>query len=116
MDGQLAAEVGSRVRYHRLANGQTQEVVAGLAGITVDYLYQIERGRKVPALPVLVEVARVLRVEPSALLGPSRADGLPDFELASESRPRGRREHDGQRAVAATGARSSPSGLTKPAR
>lgn len=35
-------------------NHQTQAVVAGLSGITTDYLYQIERGKKLPALPVAV--------------------------------------------------------------
>ena len=40
----LAQEVGDRVRFHRLATKKTQTVVAGLAGITTDYLYQIERG------------------------------------------------------------------------
>lgn len=65
---QLAHEVGARVRFHRLAAKKTQPVVAGLAGITVDYLYQIERGKKVPTLQVVLALARALGIHASALI------------------------------------------------
>lgn len=67
----LAQEVGERVRFHRLATKKTQLVVAGLAGITTDYLYQIERGKKIPTLPVLVALARALDRSPAALVNDS---------------------------------------------
>lgn len=69
MDEQLARVVGMRVRSARVGSHQTQVVVAGLAGISTDYLYQIERGRKLPTLPVLIQLADVLRVPVAALLG-----------------------------------------------
>lgn len=69
MDDELAQAFGERVRFTRQGNRQTQAVVAGLSGITTDYLYQIERGKKLPALPVAVHLARVLRVPLSTLLG-----------------------------------------------
>lgn len=65
----LARALGERVRWARQANRQTQAVVAGLSGITADYLYQIERGKKLPAVPVLVQLARVLKVPLAELLG-----------------------------------------------
>ncbi|PFG49455.1 helix-turn-helix protein [Amycolatopsis sulphurea] len=68
MNDQLAQTVGDRVRFYRTAAHQTKTVVAGLAGITPDYLYQIERGQKVPTIPVLAQLAEVLRVEPGDLL------------------------------------------------
>jgi len=68
MDGQLATAIGVRVRSARAVNHQTQVVVAGLTGITTDYLYQIERGKKLPTLPVLIRLAEVLRVPVSRLL------------------------------------------------
>ena len=52
MDEQLARVIGARVRAARAANCRTQVVVAGLAGITADYLHQIEHGKKVPTIPV----------------------------------------------------------------
>ncbi len=69
MNDQLARLVGDRVRFYRTAARQTKTVVAGLAGITPDYLYQIERGQKLPTIPVLAQLADVLRVEPGYLLG-----------------------------------------------
>jgi transcriptional regulator with XRE-family HTH domain len=50
-------------------------VVAGLSGITPDYLYQIERGKKLPALPVAIQLARVLRMPLSTLLGEAPPSG-----------------------------------------
>ena len=65
----LARLIGGRVRFHRAAARRTKTVVAGLAGITPDYLYQIERGQKVPTLSVLTQLADVLGVSASELLG-----------------------------------------------
>ncbi|MEV0068856.1 MULTISPECIES: helix-turn-helix domain-containing protein [unclassified Amycolatopsis] len=67
-DEHLAHVVGSRVRFFRSTKPLTKTVVAGLAGITPDYLYQIERGVKMPTIPVLVQLAHVLDVEPGDLL------------------------------------------------
>lgn len=59
------------MRSARTASHQTQAVVAGLAGITTDYLYQIERGKKLPTIPVLMQLAAVLRLPVARLLGES---------------------------------------------
>jgi transcriptional regulator with XRE-family HTH domain len=69
MDEQLARTIGARVRAARVADHRTQAVIAGLTGITTDYLYQIERGKKLPTVPVLTQLADVLRIPLSALLG-----------------------------------------------
>jgi len=85
MDGELAAGFGARVRFARQRSRQTQAVVAGLSGITVDYLYQIERGKKLPALPVALQIARVLRVPLADLLGeePTQPPVLPPLEAGA---------------------------------
>jgi len=44
MGDRLAQVTGERVRSLRLRHGKSQTVVAGLAGISTDYLYEIERG------------------------------------------------------------------------
>lgn len=64
----LPGVVGDRIRFYRAAAHLTRSVVAGLVGITPDYLYQIERGQKLPTIPVLTQLAEVLRVEPGLLL------------------------------------------------
>ena len=58
--------IGDRVRHYR--GSRRQHVVAGLAGITPDYLSQIERGLKVPAIAVLHDLAQELGVPTAALL------------------------------------------------
>ncbi|PWW64116.1 helix-turn-helix domain-containing protein [Actinokineospora spheciospongiae] len=68
MDRELARCIGERVRFCRVAADKTQPVIAGLAGISVDYLYQIERGTKLPTVGVLVELARVLEQPIGVLL------------------------------------------------
>ncbi|MCU1658609.1 MAG: family transcriptional regulator [Pseudonocardiales bacterium] len=68
MDEQLAGMIGARVRAARVASQRTQVVVAGLAGITADYLHQIEHGKKLPTIPVLTQLAQVLNVPLSGLV------------------------------------------------
>jgi transcriptional regulator with XRE-family HTH domain len=86
VDEQLAARIGARLRFHRTAKRQTQAVVAGLAGITPDYLYQLERGKKLPTIPVLAQLADILQVPLTALV----EDRTPE---------RARREDDAGQAI-----------------
>lgn len=69
MASQDEAGIGERLRACRQDAKKTQAVVAGLAGVTEDYLSQIERGRKEPALPLLYRFAKILDVNVSVLLG-----------------------------------------------
>ncbi|MFH9671463.1 helix-turn-helix domain-containing protein [Streptomyces sp. NPDC017405] len=58
--------IGDRIRHYR--GGRRQEAVAGLVGISPDYLSQIERGLRVPSLPILYALAQELGVPAAALL------------------------------------------------
>lgn len=58
--------IGDRIRHYR--RGRRQDAVAGLVGISPDYLSQIERGLKVPSLPILYALAQELGVPTAALL------------------------------------------------
>jgi transcriptional regulator with XRE-family HTH domain len=71
-----AAEVrvGERLRFYRQAKGKTQAVVAGLAGVTEDYLSQIGRGLKTPTLSLLHRFSKILGVRVSELLGESETE------------------------------------------
>jgi len=82
MDGQLARTIGERVRYHRTAARRKQTVVAGLTGISADYLYQIERGTKLPTIAVLARLAEVLGVSVAELLTPEPAKSQPESTTA----------------------------------
>lgn len=72
-DDDLAKRLGERIRFARQANQQTQAVVAGLSGITTDYLYQIERGKKLPTLPVFLAVATAVKRHAGDLLDEQEA-------------------------------------------
>ncbi|HEY5990297.1 MAG TPA: helix-turn-helix domain-containing protein [Streptosporangiaceae bacterium] len=74
MPGPADIPIGERIRFYRQAHRKTQVVVAGLAGVTEDYLSQIERGLKTPSTTVLHRLARVLGVPTSALFGESSAE------------------------------------------
>ena len=66
--------IGERLRFYRQAKGKTQAVVAGLAGVTEDYLSQIERGLKTPTLALLHRFSKILGVRVSELLGESATE------------------------------------------
>jgi len=62
--------LGERIAYWRRRRGMSQRVCAELVGRTEGWLSQIERGiRPLDRLSVLVELARVLRVDPGELTG-----------------------------------------------
>ncbi|TDC27697.1 XRE family transcriptional regulator [Streptomyces sp. 8K308] len=67
--GTPRSPIGQRVRAARERQRRTQSAVAGLCGITVDYLSQIERGLKVPSIEVLHALSRELGAPVSQLLG-----------------------------------------------
>lgn len=55
--------LGKVIRERRLALGTTQKQVSDLAGISVNTLYQLERGQSNPTIEVLVKIAEVLGME-----------------------------------------------------
>ncbi|GAA2370795.1 helix-turn-helix transcriptional regulator [Streptomyces cuspidosporus] len=63
--------IGDRIKRYR--GERRQDVVAGLAGISPDYLSQIERGLKVPSLPILYAIAQELGVPAAALIADTAA-------------------------------------------
>jgi transcriptional regulator with XRE-family HTH domain len=73
MNDSPEVRMGERIRFYRQAKGKTQAVVAGLAGVTEDYLSQIERGLKTPTIGLTHRIAKILGVRISDLLGESAA-------------------------------------------
>jgi transcriptional regulator with XRE-family HTH domain len=67
---ELDPPIGERIAFYRRRRGLSQAVCAGLVGRTENWLSQIERGvRPLDRLSVLVELARVLRVNLMDLIG-----------------------------------------------
>lgn len=61
--------IGERIKFYRTASNKSQAVVAGLAGISENYLSQIERGLRTPTIDKLHQLARVLDVPIAVLIG-----------------------------------------------
>ncbi|MGL5825090.1 MAG: helix-turn-helix domain-containing protein [Nocardioides sp.] len=62
--------IGDRVAAYRRRRGLSQAALAGLVGRSESWLSQVERGlRSVDSLSVILDLARVLRVEPQQLIG-----------------------------------------------
>ncbi|MBT2414845.1 transcriptional regulator [Streptomyces sp. ISL-12] len=75
--------IGDRIKHYR--GGRRQDAVAGLVGISPDYLSQIERGVKVPSVPMLYALAQELGVPVAALLSdqaPETAESADTAEAA----------------------------------
>jgi len=64
----LANVLGANVRRLRKAAGLSQEDLAAEVGIDMRYLGGIERGQENPSLKVIDDIAKALKVHPSALL------------------------------------------------
>jgi transcriptional regulator with XRE-family HTH domain len=74
MTPQPEVRIGERLKFYRTAKGKTQAVVGGLAGVSEDYIGQLERGMGTPALPLLHRLSKILGVRVSELLGESATE------------------------------------------
>jgi transcriptional regulator with XRE-family HTH domain len=64
----MDACIGTRIATYRRRRGRSQAALAGLVGLSVSWLSQVERGvRSVDRLSVLLDLAQVLHVEVEAL-------------------------------------------------
>ena len=59
---------GEALKRWRDKRHMTQEDLAHAAGITTSYASQVERGRKVPSLTVVLKLCRALECSPGELL------------------------------------------------
>ena len=60
--------VGKRIKELRKERGYTQEVLAEIAGLSVDHISHIETGNTKMSLNVLVKIANAFRVSTDKLL------------------------------------------------
>lgn len=54
--------VQENIKKYRIIKGFTQEKLSETAGISSDYLSEIERGKKVPSLKRLILIAEALEI------------------------------------------------------
>ncbi|MGH9419435.1 MAG: helix-turn-helix domain-containing protein, partial [Thermoanaerobaculia bacterium] len=69
------------LRRFRTDRGWSQERLAELAGVTLNYVGNLERGEQGPSLHVLVRLARALEVDLGVLLADFRRETIRKLRL-----------------------------------
>ena len=81
-------KIGQRIRKYRRASGLSQEALAEQINISTTHMSHIETGNTKLSLPVLVDIAKVLRVRTDDLLQessiPSKSAALQDIAVLLE--------------------------------
>lgn len=65
----IAERIGSAVRRCRTARGWSQAELAERLMVSVDYIGLLERGERLPSLPVLIRIANEFGMSTADLLG-----------------------------------------------
>src|SRR5689334_8802719 len=60
-------DLGSYIRSQRLSSRLSLKSVSGLAGVSIPYLSQIERGLRKPSADILQAIAKALRISAESL-------------------------------------------------
>lgn len=72
---------GQAMKRWRLKRGLTQEGLAHEAGITTSYASQVENGKKVPSLTVVLKLSIALDLTPAELLSDFTASSMKKLQL-----------------------------------
>src|SRR5919197_1242510 len=83
-------EVGAFIRSQRLSSRLSLRKLSGLAGVSIPYLSQVERGLRKPSADILQAIAKALRISAETLYvqaGILDDRALPDLATAIMSDP-----------------------------
>ena len=72
---------GQAMKRWRLKRGLTQEGLAHEAGITTSYASQVENGKKVPSLTVVLKLSIALDLTPGELLSDFTASSMKKLQF-----------------------------------
>jgi transcriptional regulator with XRE-family HTH domain len=74
------AEVGNRIRLHRVRNGLSQTALGDELGVTFQQVQKYEKGVNRVGAGRLTKIAKVLGVPVTVLLGPDDAEGTAESQ------------------------------------
>lgn len=57
-----------KMRERREALGMTQEQLARMLAVTHNYIYMLEKGRKIPGINMINDLSQALKIDPLSLL------------------------------------------------
>ena len=63
-----ANSVGKKIKKTRMSKSISLENIANETGFTIEYLKEVESGKKIPSVGSLLQIARVLRIDSGFLL------------------------------------------------
>ena len=69
MEQDLLRKIGKRIKIARKRKGLTQEELSGLISAGAPHISNIENGKKIFSIELLVELCNALEVSPNELLG-----------------------------------------------
>jgi len=70
MKTEKTVEFGRRLRYYRLEKDLTQEKLANLTGLNINYIGSVERGERSIGLINIWKLADALEISPTVLFEP----------------------------------------------
>lgn len=63
MEGAIILEINKRIKQHRIEKNFTVQELADLSGVSKGMISQIENGRSIPSLPVLLNIVNALEID-----------------------------------------------------
>ncbi|MBT6502179.1 MAG: helix-turn-helix transcriptional regulator, partial [Deltaproteobacteria bacterium] len=63
-----ANSVGKKIKKTRMSKSISLENIANETGFTIEYLKEVESGKKIPSVGSLLQISRVLRIDSGFLL------------------------------------------------
>lgn len=86
--------LGRRINEVRKERGLTAEKLSEICSINATYLRQIEGGKKIPSLPVFIDICNALKISPDYLLrdvlAENEASSISELEALWENASPGR--------------------------
>lgn len=64
----FSKSIGNKIKFYRVDKNLSQEQLSERVDITQNYLSNIERGIRIPSLPVLVDIVDELGITPNDIL------------------------------------------------
>lgn len=68
------ANLGKSIKKEREFRKLTQEQLSELLDVSTHYIYELERGTRIPSLPLLIKISEVLHVSADRLLSDTAAE------------------------------------------
>lgn len=68
------ANLGKSIKKEREFRKFTQEQLSELLDVSTHYIYELERGTRIPSLPLLIKISEVLHVSADRLLSDTTAE------------------------------------------